>query len=280
MLYFYDIKLRNNIYTAYRDIVTFHCQVQATNRSPSGPNIFEEVNEDETCPGAMANKDYMGRIYMKPLGQSRGQNAELYVNIGWNTSGNQTYPPYDPRLAAACTEAQYNDLINAYRDYIDSNAPPFPAMMCCMICSMAFGIYCCCIPLCCLYAWAKRFTGSLQEVTKKKTDEWSCPVRLALMEMGGHVAQVPDQMAYDQYGQPLLVSGKHGHVNAAWPPLGYNLIIVMPMKAEEFAPQWVPAATAAPTQIGMPQSAHIQQPLPVVQAQVVQAQVVQPVEQA
>ena len=95
------------------------------------------------------------------------------------------------------------------------------------------------------------------------------------MEVGGHVAQVPDQMAYDQYGQPLLVSGKHGHVNAQWPPLGYNLIIGLPMKAEEFAPQWVPAATAAPTQIGMPQSAHIQQPLPVVQAQVVQAQVVQ-----
>ena len=72
-----------------------------------------------------------------------------------------------------------------------------------------------------------------------------------------------------------LFQGKHGHVNAQWPPLGYNLIIGLPMKAEEFAPQWVPAATAAPTQIGMPQSAHIQQPLPVVQAQVVQAQVVQ-----
>ena len=224
---------------------------------------------------AMAMKHYMGRIYMKPLGQSRGQNAELYVNIGWNTSGNQTYPPYDPRLAAACTEAQYNDLINAYRDYMDSNAVPFPAMMCCMICSIALGVYCLCIPLCCLCAWAKGFTKGLKEITDKKTDEWSCPVRLALMEVGGHVAQVPDQMAYDQYGQPLLVSGKHGHVNAAWPPLGYNLIIVMPMKAEEFAPQWVPAATAAPTQIGMPQSAHIQQPLPVVQAQVVQAQVVQ-----
>ena len=93
------------------------------------------------------------------------------------------------------------------------------------------------------------------------------------------MAQVPDQMAYDQYGQPLFVSGKHG-TNAAWPPMGYNLIIVLPMKAEEFAPQWVPAATAAPTQIGMPQSAQIQQPLPVVQAQVVQAQVVQSVEQA
>ena len=211
----------------------------------------------------------MGRIYMKPLGQSRGQNAELYVNIGWNTSGNQIYPPYDPRLAAACTEAQYNDLINACKEYMDSNTVPFPAMMCCMIC----GIYCLCIPCCCIYAWAKGFTKGLKDIIDKKTDEWSYPVRLALMEVGGHVAQLPDQMAYDQYGQPLFVTGKHG-MHAAWPPLGYNLIIVLPMKAEEFAPQWVPAAIAAPTQIGMPQSAQMQQPLPVVQAQVVQIEAV------
>lgn len=27
-------------------------------------------------------KDFMGRIYQKPLAQSRGQDAEVYINLG------------------------------------------------------------------------------------------------------------------------------------------------------------------------------------------------------
>lgn len=76
--------------------------------------------------------------------------------------------------------------------------------------------------------------------------------RITLSQMGGHVAQTPDQLAYDQYGQPLIVTGKHGHQSAAWPPLGYNLIMTVPVRAEDFAQQWLPQS-AAPTQIGMPQ---------------------------
>ena len=44
---------------------------------------------------------------------------------------------------------------------------------------------------------------------------------------------VPDQMAYDQHGQPLIVSNKHGTF-AQWPPLGYNVIVILPMKLGEF----------------------------------------------
>ena len=53
------------------------------------------------------------------------------------------------------------------------------------------------------------------------------------MQAGGHQAMVPDQMAYDQHGQPLIVSNKHGTF-AQWPPLGYNVIVILPMKLGEF----------------------------------------------
>jgi hypothetical protein len=36
----------------------------------------------DLCRAMSVQKTYMGRIFMKPLVQSRGQNAELYINIG------------------------------------------------------------------------------------------------------------------------------------------------------------------------------------------------------
>lgn len=86
------------------------------------------------------------------------------------------------------------------------------------------------------------------------------------------MAQTPDQLGYDQYGQPLIVTGKHGHQSAAWPPLGYNLIMTVPVRAEDFAQQWLPQS-AAPTQIGMPQQ------IPMVVATAVVVEPAQPAQQ-
>ena len=57
-------------------------------------------------------------------------------------------------------------------------------------------------------------------------------------------------MAYDQYGQ-ALVQATRDSSRGIWPKAGVNLILVLNVKAEEFAPHWIPA-TMAPTQFGMP----------------------------
>lgn len=208
-------------------------------------------------------KTYMGRIFMKPLVQSRGQNAELYINIGWNTSGNQLFPAYDARLALACSEEQYNDLMNALREYMAENS----FNLCCCLCAMIMAPYTLCISCCIAHACTSNYTNNLAQIAKDKTKGFSYPARVELMQVGGRAAMVPDQMAYDQYGQPLIVTGKHGS-HPQWPPLGYNVILILPMKAEEFAQQWIPSTQ--PMMIGMPQ---VMQPqsIPVAQAVVVQS---------
>lgn len=211
-------------------------------------------------------KTYMGRIFMKPLAKSRGQNAELYINIGWNTSGNQLFPPYDARLGMVCSEEQYNDLMNALREYMAENS----FNMCCCVCAMIMAPYTLCISCCIAHACTSKYTEKLVQITQEKTKGFSYPWRLELMQAGGHQAMVPDQMAYDQHGQPLIVSNKHGTF-AQWPPLGYNVIVILPMKAEEFAPQWIPATQPMqPMMMGMPQQVQPQS-IPVAEAVVVQS---------
>lgn len=78
-------------------------------RNLEGPSPFFFLHASSFLERDMAmQRDFMGRIFLKPLGQSVGQNAELYINVGWNTTGGQLVPPYDARLAVACSEEEFN----------------------------------------------------------------------------------------------------------------------------------------------------------------------------
>ena len=59
-----------------------------------------------------------GRIFLKPLQKSEDlQNtAEVYVNLGGGFQGQQVYPPYDARFRAACSEEQYDEVMNALKE--------------------------------------------------------------------------------------------------------------------------------------------------------------------
>lgn len=77
------------------------------------------------------------------------------------------------------------------------------------------------------------------------------------------------RMAYDQYGQPLMVTNqKTGVAHPEWPPLGYNLIVSLPVSSKDFAAQWM--AGVAPVQYGMGAVPQMQMPTPTVVATVVE----------
>ncbi|CAK9023938.1 unnamed protein product [Durusdinium trenchii] len=116
--------------------------------------------------------------------------------------------------------------------------------MTCAICTLCVSWYA-------YTSWSSGFISGLADIAKEHSKSWSCQsCSIELSEAIDVVAQVPDQMAYDQYGQ-ALVQATRDSSRGIWPKAGVNLILVLNVKAEEFAPHWIPA-TMAPTQFGMP----------------------------
>jgi hypothetical protein len=151
----------------------------------------------------------------------------VFAAPGLHSTGNQRFPPYDARLAVACSEDQYNELMNALQEYMDQNSCTSDCQTWVQIC----GVFTLCIPLCAANWWVSNYTSRLKDITKAKTKTWSCEARIQLMNKDEtrRAAMVPDQTAYDQHGQPLIVTNLHGSA-PEWPPLGYNVILVLPMK--------------------------------------------------
>lgn len=127
----------------------------------------------------------------------------------------------------ACSEDQYNELMDALQEYMDQNSCTSDCQTWVQIC----GVFTLCIPLCAANCWVSNYTSRLKDITKAKTNTWSCQARIQLMNKDEtrRAAMVPDQTAYDQHGQPLIVTNLHGSA-PEWPPLGYNVILVLPMK--------------------------------------------------
>ncbi|CAK9009361.1 unnamed protein product [Durusdinium trenchii] len=194
-------------------------------------------------------RTFEGRIFMKPLAKSRGQSAEVYVNVGWVASGSQGLPPYDARLEAACSQEQWDDLMASYKAFHDEKSvPEWMPIVNCFLCPFTLGLTCCLTN-----AMIYKYTSGLELITKEKTKSWKCPARFENVRLYGPAGEAPDQIPYDQYGQPLLaMRGKPGDKPfAEWPPAGCNLVINLNVRAEEFAQQWLPQGPVAPMQIGM-----------------------------
>ena len=229
-----------------------------------------------------------GNIFMKPVDQSYGQNAQLWVAIGGFEKGHQHYPGYDDRLAPAISRADFEEVMGHIKGYMDANAL-FPGSTLCAIC--------CLFPLCCCYVHcaAGKIKNDLNDMATIHLDA-SHRVKMWIEAKSAldqrPVGNQPASQGFSSHGHAFakLVQehkphpqgqGPHhqghphhphphqpqpGHQNPQpkwvhiWPPEGYSLVIEVPMSAEGYFPIWrrevpVPKAPApmapAPQQMEM-----------------------------
>ena len=197
-----------------------------------------------------------GRIYMKPLAESRGQNAQLWVYIGGFEQNRQKYPSYDARLAHAISEEAWNDVIGQIKGYMNENAL-FKD-------STKFVDPCCCCPpctpcFCYVLIKAKKILDELNEIVAKASQVSHVKMWMELkprdpahggedrkdksthaIDQWGHVygKLVPRAQKYQQEPKEYPGEDVYSRWVPDWPPPGYALVIEVPMSAETYFPIW------------------------------------------
>ncbi|KAJ1478948.1 hypothetical protein T484DRAFT_1903731 [Baffinella frigidus] len=162
----------------------------------------------------LAPKSYMGRIFLTPVKFSPEQGPQFWVNIGFNTAGNQIFPEWCVQMEGAVSKPDYDALMKDLKEYFDAEAGS-PAS----VIAQNFGLNCGCLFAhfesgmnAVLARHAPRFPGGI--IIERKDEEMSKPV-----------ANVPQEQSVDQYGNGLFATvGK----SRRWPPVGYNLILQVP----------------------------------------------------
>ena len=112
-----------------------------SSRSTSGPRDSTQIRQSPEQVVVMA----AGKIYMKPVDQSRGQNAQLWAVIGGFEKGHQHYPGYDDRLAPAISREEFDNVMGQIKRYMDAHAL-FKGPTLCAICILFLP--CCCYVHC------------------------------------------------------------------------------------------------------------------------------------
>eukprot|EP00128_Syssomonas_multiformis_P018125 Colp12_sorted_trinity150504_noHs@32609 len=188
------------------------------------------------------NRNYMGRIF------KLNGSADFYLNLGWNTRGNQKYPEWIPPLGVAIEKHAYDALIQDFKTMFDAEALDFCAAQSSLfLCMFTAGVLSC--PM--IY-YCHRVKVVLQRhindiITKHKANlRPGCNMRCELLEMASATS---GNIAFDQYGQRLESVFEHG-VAPTWPPLGYNIIITAP---EASSLPWPPVIQVAMYPPGMQQ---------------------------
>ena len=210
----------------------------------------------------MAAQGYMGRIFLSPVNVSPEQGPQFWVNIGFNTAGNQIFPEWVEQMEGAqVSKDDYDAMMKDLKEYFDNGAPP----MACMLSSM---LVCACV---CVVA---HFESGMNAVLAQHTHRFSGGVVIERKDMSKPVANVPQEQAIDQYGKGLTSTGRgRSHM---WPPLGYNLILQVPREmGAEVRGGWPPgaaparnrqrAAAAVPAQLSIPVQRELTIPSAVVQ---------------
>ena len=226
------------------------------------------------------NMEYMNRIYLAPRNAQPTDGTDLWINVGWNTKGNMTFPEWIPALAPVCTKDEYDQLATRMIDYIKEkgfNVNVVRGFFCGVSCLFLAGVAmaplaatgsglvpmiategaagACCVGGCLA---TKQYTNKITEDLKAMLQDagWRgvLPPRLQLKSNTSLTGETPDTMGIDQYGTPLKANigdGNDGSIyGPVWPPLGYNLVVTIP-KAEGGALNWpgvapTVAAVAAP----------------------------------
>ena len=167
---------------------------------------------------------YMGRIFLLPKDHFSSSNPEqIWINVGWNTDRNRLFPPYLQVFSGFLSQVHYDDLMKDLQNYMDRNALNFCAASCALSCCFLV------IPLLIVYLRAKKYTRGLQSLLEKKRKELgiNVPIRIELTQIAG---PKPSQTITDQYFKPLLLfSEENPQGESMWPPLGYNIIIDVPL---------------------------------------------------
>ena len=228
--------------------------------------------------------EYMNRIYLAPRNAQPTDGTDLWINVGWNTKGNMTFPEWIPALAPVCTKDEYDQLATRMIDYI--NEKGFNVNVVCgfycgffglVLASVALGplastavastaanslvpliaaggaVGACYVGLVGGCLASKQYINKITEDLKAMLQDagWRgvLPPRLQLKSITSLTGETPDTMGIDQYGTPLkgMGRGKHRSYGPVWPPLGYNLVVTIP-KAEGGALNWpgVPVVQARP----------------------------------
>ncbi|CAK0880607.1 unnamed protein product [Prorocentrum cordatum] len=191
------------------------CEVLLHLYAEDGPDFLAK-NEDLLANfAAMANLTYAGRIYQNPM-----KPKEIWANIGWNTQGNQLFPPWEPALRAHVAEGDYNKIMDALRsEFANSPTGNFALSFCAMmLCQLTLGILSC--PLCYLKLKINEFNAKLKELPGSLG---LTGVRIEMTEMAGAFGG----NWVDSKGQPLMMQGQRGSIPGG-PPLGYNVIFTLP----------------------------------------------------
>ena len=189
----------------------------------------------------MASTEFMGKFYLIPENEQTSGESTIYLNFGWNTKGNQSFPPYSKTiLDNVCSETQYKKLCDDVTNYLDENGLD----LCCAQVACAFS--CLILPLCYLCIYVNKINNDIKQIISNNTKDWmSCTASMELMQASGRVTNVRDGVGYREDGtvmtRPEMTSrGSHsyptGRQEAAWPPLGYN--IVLKIKGMSIRQRW------------------------------------------
>ena len=140
-----------------------------------------------------ADKTFMGRVFLPPA-----PSAELHINIGWNTIGNQAYPEWMPIFQEAISKEDYDRMIIKIKAYLDEHAMPMNCVCVACLC------WPCGLPY--LYAKSSNITSALQRIGNEFSG-----ARVKLSQMTVPTGMTADLMAFDQYGQaPMYMFQKSG----------------------------------------------------------------------
>lgn len=186
--------------------------------------------------------EYFGKFYLVPESKWKRDTSTVFLNFGWNSVGNQSFPVYSETiLADVCTEIQYKNMIDEIKKYLDDNGMDY----CCASTLCIFG-WCLCIPLCYLMCRVNQINRDLREIIEKNSKKWSnCSVVMEMTQSSGVVNNLSTGVGYLEDGtvltRPEMVSRgsdmvPSGRQEAIWPPLGYNIIINI--KGTEIRTNW------------------------------------------
>ena len=165
------------------------------------------------------NKTFMGRVFLPPA-----PSAELHINIGWNTVGNQSYPEWMPLFAEAISKEDYDRLTGNIKAHLETNAIPFWQTQCALCCC---GM-CVCCPCVYVYFRASAITKELKQIAQEFNG-----ARVEFTQMAKPTG-FGNLQAFDQYGQPPMsefgaTMEIAGVMKPSWPLQGYNIILKAPV---------------------------------------------------
>ena len=175
--------------------------------------------------------EYFGKFYLAPKNKQIEGKSLVYLNFGYSTQYNQSFPSYSKLvLEHICTETQYSALKDEILAYLSRNG------LSSCVAQTLFETFFLILPTCFLAAYNYHLQIDLKRILIKHTKNWTnCTVSIENIQLNLEVKHT-NNMGYQEDGQVLMQPEMvergsdlipSGHRVAAWPPLGYNIILTI-----------------------------------------------------